>query len=320
MTNDNVYPNNNVVVSLDEAINKLEYISEEGYPKDAVKYIIEHREESTPQLLNLLKRIIKDYNTLYTDFIGYLYAMFILAEFREQKAFELILKIADLPDEWPEDLLDDIITEDLHRIIASVYNGDIQAIKSLIEKPAINTWAQNALLHTLLTLIKSGNLSRDYVIDYLRTLFYHPTFTNNIDAMTHLVNTAGDLYPEELICEITEAFEKNLVDTQVVDMEWINRTLKMGKQRVLNEYVYNHRHDLIDDAISEMEHWPCFSQKNKPDEDSMEDFSSIELPDELSEEYEQYEDNTPFVREYKIGRNDPCPCGSGKKFKKCCLH
>lgn len=28
---------------------------------------------------------------------------------------------------------------------------------------------------------------------------------------------------------------------------------------------------------------------------------------------------TTFQREYpKIGRNDPCPCGSGKKFKKCC--
>jgi SEC-C motif-containing protein len=27
----------------------------------------------------------------------------------------------------------------------------------------------------------------------------------------------------------------------------------------------------------------------------------------------------PFVRPApKIGRNDPCPCGSGKKFKKCC--
>lgn len=27
----------------------------------------------------------------------------------------------------------------------------------------------------------------------------------------------------------------------------------------------------------------------------------------------------PFVRtEPKIGRNDPCPCGSGKKYKKCC--
>ncbi len=27
----------------------------------------------------------------------------------------------------------------------------------------------------------------------------------------------------------------------------------------------------------------------------------------------------PLVTEEKIGRNDPCPCGSGKKYKKCCL-
>jgi preprotein translocase subunit SecA len=27
----------------------------------------------------------------------------------------------------------------------------------------------------------------------------------------------------------------------------------------------------------------------------------------------------PVVREApKVGRNEPCPCGSGKKFKKCC--
>ena len=24
------------------------------------------------------------------------------------------------------------------------------------------------------------------------------------------------------------------------------------------------------------------------------------------------------VHVYKVGRNDPCPCGSGKKYKKCC--
>lgn len=28
----------------------------------------------------------------------------------------------------------------------------------------------------------------------------------------------------------------------------------------------------------------------------------------------------PFVRDApKTGRNDPCPCGSGKKYKKCCM-
>jgi preprotein translocase subunit SecA len=24
------------------------------------------------------------------------------------------------------------------------------------------------------------------------------------------------------------------------------------------------------------------------------------------------------IRVHKVGRNDPCPCGSGKKYKKCC--
>ena len=29
----------------------------------------------------------------------------------------------------------------------------------------------------------------------------------------------------------------------------------------------------------------------------------------------------PIVRDNKkIGRNDPCPCGSGKKYKDCCLN
>ena len=27
----------------------------------------------------------------------------------------------------------------------------------------------------------------------------------------------------------------------------------------------------------------------------------------------------PYVGKAKVGRNDPCPCGSGKKYKKCCL-
>ena len=26
----------------------------------------------------------------------------------------------------------------------------------------------------------------------------------------------------------------------------------------------------------------------------------------------------PKIAEKKVGRNDPCPCGSGKKYKKCC--
>jgi curved DNA-binding protein CbpA len=37
------------------------------------------------------------------------------------------------------------------------------------------------------------------------------------------------------------------------------------------------------------------------------------------DDYDNTEEITPFRRESpKVGRNDPCPCGSGKKYKKCC--
>ena len=30
--------------------------------------------------------------------------------------------------------------------------------------------------------------------------------------------------------------------------------------------------------------------------------------------------DTPYVNPFRnVGRNDPCPCGSGKKYKKCCM-
>lgn len=35
----------------------------------------------------------------------------------------------------------------------------------------------------------------------------------------------------------------------------------------------------------------------------------------VAKTYVKSEDPDPFVG---VGRNDPCPCGSGKKFKKCC--
>lgn len=35
---------------------------------------------------------------------------------------------------------------------------------------------------------------------------------------------------------------------------------------------------------------------------------------------QQTEVQQPIVNGVKVGRNDPCPCGSGRKFKSCCLH
>jgi len=45
-----------------------------------------------------------------------------------------------------------------------------------------------------------------------------------------------------------------------------------------------------------------------------------EEEDGLVEELALADSNIPYMRAGpKIGRNDPCPCGSGKKYKRCCL-
>ncbi|HIE25784.1 TPA: hypothetical protein EYP66_00685 [Candidatus Poribacteria bacterium] len=31
------------------------------------------------------------------------------------------------------------------------------------------------------------------------------------------------------------------------------------------------------------------------------------------------ESSKPSEKRKKVGRNDPCPCGSGKKYKRCCM-
>ena len=46
-----------------------------------------------------------------------------------------------------------------------------------------------------------------------------------------------------------------------------------------------------------------------------------QLPDDAKEyvDIEKFtQDNTVCRTTPKVGRNDPCPCGSGKKYKKCC--
>jgi hypothetical protein len=58
------------------------------------------------------------------------------------------------------------------------------------------------------------------------------------------------------------------------------------------------------DMISYGEDYEEFNEDFLGDDDDME---------------QDYTPRVPFVRDGpKIGRNDPCPCGSGKKYKKCC--
>ena len=52
--------------------------------------------------------------------------------------------------------------------------------------------------------------------------------------------------------------------------------------------------------------------------DEWENILSEEKRNEIKQKYNQ---SKIFTHEdKKVGRNDPCPCGSGKKYKKCCIN
>jgi len=47
-------------------------------------------------------------------------------------------------------------------------------------------------------------------------------------------------------------------------------------------------------------------------------WEAIFTEEKRKELYKEQKESGTIRKEKKIGRNDPCPCGSGKKYKKCC--
>jgi hypothetical protein len=66
---------------------------------------------------------------------------------------------------------------------------------------------------------------------------------------------------------------------------------------------------LIDDVVKELSWWACFTPPSA---------SRPELDEPFPTLADRYGYGTVVRSEPKIGRNAPCPCGSGKKHKKCC--
>lgn len=50
----------------------------------------------------------------------------------------------------------------------------------------------------------------------------------------------------------------------------------------------------------------------------MPEWDRILTPERRKELFREQKKSGTIVKEKKIGRNDPCPCGSGKKYKYCC--
>jgi hypothetical protein len=147
------------------------------------------------------------------------YAMFLLAQFREQAAYPLLTKFFSTPGDLCLDTTGDVVTEYLGRILASVCHNELEPIKRMIEDPAVNEYVRSACLRTLTILVLEAKLFRDQVIDYFRDLFHGKLARDPDFIWSALVVACCRLYPKELLDDIELAYDDDLVDLFHVRME-----------------------------------------------------------------------------------------------------
>jgi hypothetical protein len=274
------------------------------FPEQAVRAAIEQREAVTPILLAALEAAADDPEALQ---IGetkmlHIYAMYLLAQFREKAAYPLLVRFFSVPGELTLDLTGDVVTEDLRRILASVCDDDLEPIQRMIEDPVINEYVRSACLKALVILVGEGRVPREQVIGYFASLFREKLARDDDYVWTALVTASRDLHPRELIGDIEQAYADGLIETFFVRLEDVRRILSEDRDQVMREARERSR-GLIDDTVVEMRGWACFRR-----------------PEPAPKPSDVIAATRPAVRGQKIGRNDPCPCGSGKKYKKCCIH
>ena len=156
------------------------------------------------------------------------------------------------PAKRPFDLVGDTVTEGLSRILASVYDGNPAPLQGLVESEQVNEYVRSAALDSFLVLENTGQMPREEVVEYFRSLFHGRLQRTPSYAWSSLVCAVADLPAPELLEEVRQAYAEGLVDTMVADLEGIERDMAAPKPWRQD------RQHLITDAIAEMEWWASF--------------------------------------------------------------
>jgi hypothetical protein len=213
------------------------------FARAAVETAVARREDITPELLRVLEDTVNRASQLDAegDYMAHLYAMFLLAQFRETRAYPLVVRFASLPGDLLDSLCGDFITEDFDAVLASVCGGELAGIQSLVEKEGTDEWVRGAALSSLVTLVVAGQKSRDEIVSYFAGLFRGKLMRKWSHVWDALVSYSSELYPAELLDDIERAYKEGLVDPGYIRFDNVKRDLAMGKERVLARLANNSR-------------------------------------------------------------------------------
>lgn len=294
------------------------------FPLETLQYAVTQKDKIIPELLDILDYTCTNAEELaeQEDYFAHIYAMFLLAQFREPRAYSKIFELVKKPGDIPYHLLGGVITGDLSKLLASVCDGDTELIKQLIEDDSIeDEYVRGDAIKALVVLVANGIKSRDEIMEYFKSLYRGKLKREFSQVWNALVYESCALHPLEVIEDIRQAYEEDLVDPFYIGLEDVEEYLKKNQEDVHNQLKTDRQYSLIDDIIKELSWWDAFNEhKEKSTTIDTSKLINLSLQAENSSQMkiQKTANAQPIITGVKIGRNEPCPCGSGKKYKKCC--
>ncbi|MEX1232418.1 MAG: DUF1186 domain-containing protein [Planctomycetaceae bacterium] len=305
-------------------------------PYDAIRAAQKHREQMTPLLIEMLRQAtewVRQGNDAETN--GHLIALFLLIEFKAKEAYPAIIDSFSLTDLQAMDLYGDALLDFMPGLLAQLAHDDLTVIDDIIANPAFGSFRCDAP-DVYLYLVRDGVLSREEAIERLRR-HLRRAIDERDDIVSILIAALDSLSPAEICPEIDEAFHLNLLDESYISREEIEENIARGDVHFQENLNWLPTTGVVDTFESLQDCYLFDDVGDEFDEEPDDDYDEVDpeyealwnqvfRPDEPVHPGEPRDDLlTPTFHEStivnftpKVGRNEPCPCGSGKKYKKCC--
>jgi hypothetical protein len=228
----------------------------------------------------------------------------------ENRLRTALTRLLRCPGHEVDAILGDGITSTTHRVMAAVFDGDPQPLYEVILDPHADHFVRSRMCETLAMVVLRGELDRDLVGRFFRDAFMELRPQARSFVWQGWQSAIAMLGLSELRILVKRAFDRSFIDPQWIGFDGFLRDLEWAMKRPgEGRYPHDNEFTLFGDTIDELSRWYGFSDEAHADRERR--LQDIEA--ELGE-------TEPYRNPFKgVGRNHPCPCGSGKKFKNCCL-
>jgi hypothetical protein len=272
--------------------------------------------ESAPFFRAVLERAIAgdcdgeaESNLLFTG-------LHILGEGRDAATFPMLLRLVRVPEDELEWLLGDASTESLPRIMAGVFDGDADALFEACADPQIYDIIRWGLIATAAFLTWEGRIDLEKMVHFLERFDDERLGGHAEGAWIGWCDATALLGLKQFRPRVERALRDGRVDSSFMTPEdWKEMLARSEAAPGDGDRFRQERLGYIEDVITELDRWEYV---DSPQPHFRHAFDNKTPP--ASEDFGREAGSFPAVNEWRnVGRNDPCPCGSGKKFKRCCL-